>query len=170
MRFQRLLLLVVGLLLAACNTGTAVNTLYKSALSDGQQESCPVSQPSETAFIPPEPWPAKPPDEDRFWLGDPGLWTALPKDGSWSQLALGEKFFWWSEEFDVTKDETPNLVVSARRLDGDSPDFSGTEATNAYHPTFDWAMLIGVDLPSPGCWEITGQYNAHELTFVLSVP
>ena len=35
---------------------------------------------------------------------------------------------------------------------------------------FVWAMLIGVELASPGCWELTGQYNDHQLTFVLWVP
>jgi hypothetical protein len=120
--------------------------------------------------VPPDPWPATPPDEDSFWFGDRGLWTALPKDGSWAALADGEKFWWWSEEFDVTEDETPDLEVTARRLDEDVPTYQVSDTTNGYHPSFHWAMLVGVELPSPGCWEITGQYNDHELTFVLSVP
>jgi hypothetical protein len=53
-----------------------------------------------------------------FWFGQASLWTALPESGSWRQLALGEKFWWWSQEFDVQEDSTPGLAITARRLDG----------------------------------------------------
>ncbi len=151
-------------------TDVAARDSGKNFSAEANISDCPVTQPPKKAFIPPDPWPAVPPDENRFWFGDDGLWTALPKDGSWRQLALGEKFWWWSDEFDVTKDETPDLVVTARRLDGEGEIYQVSDATNGYHPSFNWAMLIGVELPSPGCWEFTGQYNDHELTFVLSVP
>jgi hypothetical protein len=91
-------------------------------------------------------------------------------DGSWPQLASGEKFWWWSEEFDVNEDATPDLTVTARRLDEQAAFFQVSEATHGYHESFDWAMLVGVELESPGCWEITGQYKGHELSFVLRVP
>ena len=170
MKLQLILLSAVGLLAAGCNTATAASTTHETAFTDGQLSTCPITLPPKTAFIPPEPWPSVPPSEDQFWYGEPGLWTALPKDGSWGQLAIGEKFWWWSEGFDVAEDETPDLVVTARRLDGDSPTYQVSDATNGYHPSFHWAMLIGVELPSPGCWEITGQYSDHELTFILWVP
>lgn len=57
----------------------------------------------------------QPPDSDEFWFGNADLWTALPISGTWHQLALGEKFRWWSEEFDVHEDATPDLVVTASR-------------------------------------------------------
>ena len=98
------------------------------------------------------------------------MWTALPQDGSWRQLALGEKFWWWSEEFDVKEDTMPDLRITARRLDGEAAAFETGEATNGFHESFHWAMLAGVQLPSPGCWEFTGEYKGHELSFVLWVP
>jgi hypothetical protein len=30
-------------------------------------------------------------------------------------------------------------------------------------------MITGVDVPTLGCWEITGRYRSHELSFVVSV-
>ena len=30
-----------------------------------------------------------------------------------------------------------------------------------------WTMLTGIDFPSPGCWEITGEYLGQILTFVV---
>ena len=150
--------------------GTADMDSHEAVSTNEQYEDCPVTRPPKSPFIPPEPWPSQPPGKDQFWLGDNGLWTALPASGSWRQLALGEKFWWWSEEFDVTEDAMPNLTVTARRLDGDAPSFQVSEATNGYHESFNWAMLIGVELASPGCWEFTGQYKGHQLSFVLWVP
>jgi hypothetical protein len=133
-------------------------------------KTCPVTRPPNPPFTPPSPWPAQAPGADEFWFGNASLWTALPKSGDWRQLALGEKFWWWSEEFDVSKDTTPDLRVRAKRLDGDAASFQVSEATNGYHESFNWAMLVGVQLASPGCWEFTGEYNGHQLSFILWIP
>jgi hypothetical protein len=151
-------------------TGYRSGQLVIKADTKAQLLDCPVTQPPESAFVPPEPWPAQPPGKDQFWFGDSGLWTALPTSGSWRQLALGEKFWWWSEAFDVVEDGKPDLTITARRLDGDTAVFQTTETTNGYHESFHWAMLAGVELASPGCWEFTGQYNGRQLSFVLWVP
>lgn len=180
MRSQPLPLLfaALSLLVAARNSPIAsaageANTKasHETTSAIVEPSDCPVTQPPEPPFIPPSPWPTQPPGRPyEFWFGDDGLWTALPISGSWRQLALGEKFWWWSEEFDVIQDTTPDLTVTAKRLDGDAPSFQVSEATNGYHESFNWAMLIGVGLPSPGCWEFTGQYKGHQLSFVLWVP
>jgi hypothetical protein len=119
------------------------------------------------------PWPPEPPGEDDFWFGGNGLWTALPKSGSWRQLALGEKFWLWSEGYaatDVSQDPTPDLTVTADRLDGSAPSFQVSEGTNGYHSSFNQAMLVGVELPEPGCWQFTAQFEGSQLTFVIWVP
>lgn len=171
------LLLAFALLVAGCRPGDLPSVA--EAAAGGPEETtppassqvdCPVTRHPDPAFIPPDPYPAQPPDEARFWYGENGLWTALPEDGSWRQLAMGEKFWWWSEEFDVKEDSTPDLQMTARRLDGSAREFQVSEATNGYHPSFHWAMLVGVQLESPGCWEFTGKFNDHPLTFVLWVP
>jgi len=146
-----------------------VRSSQETASTNDHHSGCPVTQFPNPAFIPPSPWSAQPPGEDQFWFGGNGLWTALPTSGSWAQLALGEKFWWWSDEFDVTKDETPDLTITASRLDGDSPKFTAFEATNGSLGGF-WAMLSGVELSSPGCWEFTGEYKGHQLSFILWVP
>ncbi len=180
MRSQPLLYLLIVLTLLAAGCTPLVASAYDAAPSKTAQSpttvimrrsDCPITAPPETPFIPPAPWHAQPPGyPDEFWFGDAGLWTALPTDGDWRQLALGEKFWWWSEEFDVYEDGTPDLTVTARQLDGQAPTFKVTEATNGYHESFNWAMLIGVKLDSPGCWEFTGEYNGHQLSFFLWVP
>jgi hypothetical protein len=170
-RNAALLFVSTGLLAAACGSTSAAASSAKQVIAPpGEEFTCPVTQPPKTRFVPPEPWPAQPPGEDRFWYGESGLWTALPVSGSWAQLARGEKFWWWSEEFDVSEDTTPDLTLTASRLDGDAAVFTTNEATNGYHESFHWAMLAGVDLPSTGCWEFTGRYNGYELSLVIWVP
>ena len=172
MEFKLFLLLIstAALLITACESlGTSV-VGDEVTSANARFSDCPVTQPIGPAFIPPAPWPSESPETGTLWYGDSGLWTALPRNGSWRQLALGEKFWWWSEEFDVSEDETPDLIVTAKRLDGEVPSFQASEATNGYHESFNWAMLIGVELPSPGCWEFTGQYKEYDLSFILWVP
>lgn len=133
-------------------------------------ESCPVTQPPDPPFMPSAPVPATAPNAGQFWYGEEDLWTMLPVDGTWAQLARGEKVFWWREGYDGSEEPEPELAMTARRLDGPAPEVhSDPPATNAYHPDFHWAMLQGFTVSTPGCWEITGNYGGHELSFVVWV-
>jgi len=149
-------------------------TPYPTPISESAQhppENCPVTRPPQPRFVPPEPWPERPPDAGEFWHGSDDLWTALPGDGVWAQLARGDKVFWWRQGFDGSIEYRPALGMTARRLDGPAPAArSDPPATNAYHPSFHWAMLTGFEVPTPGCWEMTGRYDGHELTFITWVP
>jgi hypothetical protein len=31
-------------------------------------------------------------------------------------------------------------------------------------------MLVGVEIPTPGCWKISGQYRGAEVSYVVWVP
>ena len=178
-------LLALSLVLAAC--GSRPNTGAEAALAESDiaelaaGERCPLTAPPSPAFVPPNPWPAKPPfgrvsgggqpaEVGWFWVGTPGLWTALPADGRWAQLALGEKFWFWSQEFDVQQEPEPGLRLTATRLDAAAPSVEIDNATNGYHTSFHWAMLAGVELPAPGCWQIEASYRGHQLRLVVDVP
>jgi hypothetical protein len=135
---------------------------------DGGYENCPVTLPADSPYTPLPPYPSTPPHTRYFWYGSDSLWLMLPVDGKWKQLAYGEKLFWWREGFDGSVEQQPELVVSARRLDGAAaPVATRPRATNAYHPDFHWAILTGLHLPSYGCWEITGSYHGSELSFTI---
>jgi hypothetical protein len=174
-KYFTVLLLVSLLPLIGCSyldrrTAGAALAGEAQALEGAAGQNCPIIVAPEVAFVPPAPWPDMPPDADRFWFGEAGLWTALPVSGKWPQLASGEKFLLWSEEFDVTKDETPDITLTARRLDGKAPLYQTTHATNLYHESVHWAMLVGVHLPSPGCWQFDIAYKDHHLDLVLWAP
>lgn len=99
----------------------------------------------------------------------------MPKiDGTWRGLRTKEgyrdKLFVWRVGFDGRVEQKPKLTVRGRRLDADTPPFTIPRATNAYHPSFEWAMLAGVDIPTPGCWELNLRYGENHLAFVVWVP
>jgi hypothetical protein len=59
--------------------------------------------------------------------------------------------------------------VSGQRIDAPAPPLYADKATNAYAADIDSAMMVGVDIPSLGCWEISGRYADAELNFVVCV-
>jgi hypothetical protein len=137
---------------------------------DGGFENCPVTLTPDSPFTPPEPYPPDNPYTGRFWYGTEALWVSLPTTGGWPQLAYGDKLFWWRDGYNGSEEQRPELAVTARRLDAPAPVVKrGAPATNAYHPDFHWAMLTGLSALTPGCWEITGDYQGHQLSFVVWV-
>lgn len=135
-------------------------------------KNCPVTTAGKSAFEAPEPHSAIAPWENFFWFGTEGLWTALHNDGVWASLPLNstgytQKIMWWSDVYSLPDEPVPALVVSGRRLDDDAPPLKFYGATNAMADDIGEAMLTGVDFPTLGCWEITGQYKKSGLTFVV---
>jgi hypothetical protein len=131
---------------------------------------CPVTLPTDPLFTAPSPYPPHAPYADRFWYGTESLWTMLPTDGTWQHRGI-KKIWWWREGYNGQEEQQPLLSMTAVRLD--SPAAPAIEidppATNGYHADFHWAMLSGLNLPSGGCWQITGHYHDHELSFVVWV-
>jgi hypothetical protein len=97
-------------------------------------------------------------------LKSDGVWAALPhRDEGYSQ-----KVFWWSQDYSIEQEPVPALAVTGRRLDDGASTLIASEATNA-QGDFGAAMLVGVVIPTSGCWEITGSYRGNELSFVVQV-
>ena len=92
-----------------------------------------------------------------------GTWEALPHNPE----GYTQKVFWWREGYSVGEEPEPALTVTAERLDGKVPSIQGSKATNASASDIGSAMLVGVDLPTLGCWKITGKYRDAELSFVV---
>lgn len=81
---------------------------------------------------------------------------------------LTTKIFWASVDYDYHKEEYPDLKVTGRRLDGNAPPLMTTNPTNAGESPAT-AMVVGIYIPTPGCWEITGEYKDQKLSFVVWV-
>jgi hypothetical protein len=135
---------------------------------------CPVTRRPDPPFIPPARFPTTPPGRGAFWYGSDELWTAVNDDGLWGGVpdasgGYGNKSFWWSAAYKVDEEPQPALLVLARRLDGPETAQSG-EATNAAASDIGSAMLTGLTVPTSGCWELTGSYRGHELSYVVWIP
>jgi hypothetical protein len=69
----------------------------------------------------------------------------------------------------VRTEPEPAISVAGRRLDRAGPTFrAGDPGTNA---SFDntTAMLVGVGVPTSGCWELTGRYRGAQLSYIVWV-
>lgn len=131
----------------------------------GDSKECPVS--SGEHMFPEAAFPGS------FWYGSHALAVALPKEGakcSTTKLGanLSMKLFWWSDKY-VAGTSQP-FVVSAHNLHGDPGTIRITPPHNATH-TADGgpphAMLVGLDIQDPGCWEITGEFLGETLTIIV---
>jgi hypothetical protein len=153
--------------------GFLLSTIYSSHLWSA---TCLTTLPPNPPFTPPAPQRAIPAGQF-FWYGTEALWTTLPISGAWNGLhpyssetkGYRQKVFWWRQGYNAKTEQKPKLIVTGRRLDGDAPSFAVSDATNAYAPDIGSAMLVGIDIPTHGCWEITGHYSGHTLTFIVSV-
>jgi hypothetical protein len=139
------------------------------------QQNCPVTEPPEPSFTPPQSYTKELPSSNSFWYGSASLWTQLPTEGTWRDLPYymkdGGHYFnkvvWWNEDYDWQTEPHPELVVTGYRMDDPAVNFKTSLATNAYTPEYGSVILTGIEIPAPGCWEITGHYKQNQLSFIV---
>ncbi len=169
------LALTALILLASCGGArdrAAISTSAVASVSKADTGSCPITKPSNPPFVPPAP-PAPAPRSARageFWFGTPALWTSLRPDGTWSSLpyhdgAYTQKVFWWSQGYDW---KSP-LTLTGRRIDGPAPPIRASTATNAFAEDIGSSILVGIEIPAAGCWQITGHLKGVTLSFVVRI-
>ena len=137
---------------------------------------CLTTLPPNPLFVPPKPYPQNSPT-GAFWYGTESLWTNLPFDGAWggglhNDKAYATKLFFWAKGYDARKESEPKLIITGRRLDGDSPSVAVAHASNAFLSSSSKlppAMVTAFEIPTAGCWELTAHYGGHTLTFIISV-
>jgi hypothetical protein len=116
------------------------------------RKNCPITQPPDRPFEPPEPYPSA--GRDEFLYGTPALWAVVERKWQLHGFA-GQKLPYFRQGYEVK--ERPRLTVVARRLDGKTPLVwnglagSGVDSGSAF-------MVTGIDIPAAGCWEIGTQY------------
>ena len=149
---------------------------YSRAFAADRNPACRATQPPDPPFDPPIlPFPLHAMSE-AFWYGNESLWTTLYVPGIWkiegnvlaSKGAYATKLFYWSRDFDWRMEPEPNLIVNAKRLDRKRPLVRADHATNAFSGEHA-GMLVGLDVPTTGCWEITAHYRQHTLAYVVLV-
>lgn len=150
--------------------------------------ACVVTAPPQPGVVPPDPFPAT--SLVGVWYGTDDLWTELPHQGTVlrglpadTDGSLTTKTFWWNWDYSWTLGDpattdagptaeqiTPDITVTARRLDAPAPPVEENRGTNAYTPETHSSMLVGLDLPTAGCWELTATYQNAQLSYVVAIP
>ncbi len=77
-----------------------------------------------------------------------------------------QKMQWWLQGYDFRTEPIPKLKVTGRRLDAPAAPLI-TEVSNVARELP--YMMVGMNFPTLGCWEITGHYETDELTLVVWV-
>jgi hypothetical protein len=82
-----------------------------------------------------------------------------------------QKLFWWHQGYDWRIENPPELKVTGTRLDGSAPPIEMDEHANAgWKNDRDHAfMVVGIFIPTVGCWKVTGSYRGEELSYVVWV-
>lgn len=148
-------------------------TTLTEVIASTPPKDCPLTVPQNPPFVPPAPY-ADMHYSGEFWYGTDTLWTTIRQNGVWEALphnpeGYTQKVFWWSDGYVWTADPEPVLTVTGERLDAQVPPLNASQATNAYAQDIGSAMLVGVDLPTLGCWKIMGKYKKAEVSFVVWV-
>lgn len=137
--------------------------------------ACPITVP-EVEYVPPAPYPAAPPAAYRsMWYGTDRLWTMIESGGAvWPDLPehdglLSQKTFWWSSDFSPANEPRPEITLTARLVGSPAVVVTSRESTTGSHTDLGTFILAGIELPSPGCWEIAAQYAGVELAYIVSV-
>jgi hypothetical protein len=111
-----------------------------------------------------------------FWYGTDALWTQLDAGGVWrlngnvdKRGGYATKLVFWRRGFDWRKEPEPDLILTARRVDGDAPSVAVAHANAVFVTGNTPAMMSGIRIPTAGCWEVSGHYGGRTLTFIVSV-
>jgi len=128
---------------------------------------CNISLP-EKAHIP-EAFPAR---QEYIWAGSTEFAAYASINGVWTGLGPNHnyrnKWWWWREDHKAGSDRGPELVITASRLDKPAPFVKNTQAKDGYANDWD-SIIVLMEFPAPGCWEMTGSSHDHELKFIFKV-
>jgi hypothetical protein len=159
-------------------TGSTSSPLESThAMPSDVPKTCPISKPSVQPFVPPSPYPAKT-SADFFWFGTVKLWTSLPTDGTWRGLphytpsdpTFRQKLLFWRQGYSLGLELPPHLTVTGRRLDATALPLAADRANAGWQDDKEHPFIVtGVNFPTLGCWEVTGEYHGDKLTFVVWV-
>jgi hypothetical protein len=157
----------------ALANATPVETTTSEVVPHDPPANCPITMPQNPPFVPPAPYDSLG-FEGEFWYGSDSLWTAVRENGTWEALphnpeGYTQKVFWWRDGYVWTEEPEPDLRVTGERLDASAPPLKASKATDASASDIGSAMLVGVDMPTLGCWKITGKYGDAEVSFVVWV-
>lgn len=134
-------------------------------------DDCPVTLPTEPLYVPPGQKAAEP--GGVFLYGTDALFTQIYSDGRWrgikSESGTRNKSAWFRKDAEWGGERPYQLVVTVKRMDAKRPMLTVPRVTNMLvgKEQEEVAMLLMIELPERGCWEVTGNYKSDSLSFVV---
>ena len=112
------------------------------------------------------------------WYGSEALAVQLPPHGQWRGMGPAHRYrdktWFWRRGYDASSESRPDLTVAGVKVgdDGAPQPLHVGRATNAMGESWQ-QMLVMVEFPSAGCWQVTATYTyagiTQDLTFVVNV-
>jgi hypothetical protein len=109
-------------------------------------------------------------------LPNNGIWHVLPIDskGRIAHAArdiaeYSQKLAWYREGYDWHSDpqrDRPMLKVTGERQDAPAPPLEAHANAVTDSPPY---IMVGIGIPTVGCWKITGRFEDTELSFLVWV-
>jgi hypothetical protein len=172
----RLILVVMFATLTAVGQQNPSQGSLSSRTESDRPASCPLNPRPATTFVAPAPFPSKDVPPDVFLSGTEKLWTVVSESMVWEwsphqpghekeAQPLTAKIFWYRVGYDPRMESFPKLKATGKRLDGAGGPLV-VQYSNAIMGDVA-AMLTGIYIPTPGCWEIKGDYEGDTVGFVV---
>lgn len=142
------------------------------------RDDCPVTGGDGARFTPASETPEGPPASyDAVWHGSPELWTMVYRnDDAWAMLpeapdgSLTQKTFWWMSDLTSISGPIPDITVTLEPWDDESAaPVVSDDTTTGGHPDIGIFAIVGVQVPTVGCWEVTASYSDSTLSYVVWV-
>jgi len=95
------------------------------------------------------------------------VWARLPVDDG----VFGQKWIWWSDASSGAAESMPPITVTGRQLDGSASleAKAGAPGNTGFREDIGSFMMVGIEIPAAGCWELTARYGDAELSYVVMV-
>lgn len=132
-------------------------------------DSCSVTLPTEPRYDPDLPyrlWSKA----DLFWYGSDALFVPIRVDGRWHADSESEFLLAWFRKLPDWKTDFPRpLKLTAQRIDADGPPALISVVQSEAPDEHAVALPTLIKLQERGCWQVSANYKADFLSFVVWV-
>jgi hypothetical protein len=132
-------------------------------------DSCPVTLPTEPRYDPDLPYKLEP-NANSFWYGSDALFVPIRADGRWHADSKNDVLLlWFRKQPDWQTDFPRPLKLTAHPIAADGPSalisLVQSDSADEHAP----ALPTLIKLQERGCWQISANYKADYLSFVVWV-
>ncbi len=108
------------------------------------------------------------------WVGTSGFSTRVPSSGRLEGLPTGthgfrEKLIWRVPGLDWQRGASPHFVIQGVNLSAPGAPMWTSEPTQAFAEDLGSVVVVMVEFPVRGCWEVKAQLGSEAISYVIEV-